>query len=435
LPLAEETSQSRPSFDSLHQYRKPPCGVTIRTARMTRVEPKDLMPHARDGRYPHYTFRIWHGMGVKAWFGMLARNRFAVAPRRLPRIIEICIYSALNSALSAVQRLVYGRRVDRMSIEKPPIFIIGHWRAGTTLLHELLALDEQFTAPTTYECFAPGHFLISSFLVKRLTFFLPDKRPMDDMTVGWDRPHEDDFALLNMGLGSIYEMIAFPNHRPAQRDFIDLVDLPPAQLDAWTKGFVRFLKHVTWRSQREERRRSGIAAKAKQMVLKSPMRTAQIDVLLKLFPDARFIHIVRDPYELFSSTVRLWKTLCRYHGCQIARWDELPDGTPSIEDFVLETFVLLYVKFFEDRSEVSPERICEIRYEDLIREPLDELSRVYNHLGLGGFQTVRKRHEENMSKLYEYRPRRDLPNDVDRTKVARQWSRYIKQYGYDEGTP
>jgi hypothetical protein len=95
------------------------------------------------------------------------------------------------------------------------IFIIGHWRTGTTLLHELLTLDEGFTAPSTIECFAPALCLALGWLLRRLKFFLPANRPMDNMLLGWDQPQEDEFALMNLGLGSPYEAMIFPNHREA----------------------------------------------------------------------------------------------------------------------------------------------------------------------------------------------------------------------------
>src|SRR4029077_5609932 len=82
------------------------------------------------------------------------------------------------------------------------IFIIGHWRTGTTLLYELLTLDQRFIAPTPMECFAPAVCLGFGRVLRWLSFMLPANRPMDNMPVGWDRPQEDEFALMNLGLGS-----------------------------------------------------------------------------------------------------------------------------------------------------------------------------------------------------------------------------------------
>jgi hypothetical protein len=388
------------------------------------------MSQATNNHYPNYAFRPWHGMGAKAWFGLLARNRFAVSARRLPIVAEVSAYSLLNSTLGALERSIFEKRIATTTIDQPPIFIIGHWRAGTTLLHELLTLDERFTAPTTYECFAPGHFIITSWLAKRLTWLLPSRRPMDDIAMGWDRPQEDEFALLNLGVGSFYETIAFPNHRPVRRAFIGLAGLSQTECEAWQKSLVQFLKRVLWRRRKERQQTSGIPLPAPRLVLKSPTHTAQIDTLLKLFPNAQFIHILRDPFELFSSTVRLWQVLCHYHGLQVPRWEGSPAGPPSIENFVLETFEYLYTRFAEHQALIPPERYCEVRYENLIRDPLSELARIYRHLELGSFESVRIRHEAHLGALAQYQSRRDMPDDANHTLVASRWSAYMERFGY-----
>ena len=56
-------------------------------------------------------------------------------------------------------------------------------------------------------------------------------------------------------------------------------------------------------------------------MLKSPTHTARVRTILEVFPDAKFIHIVRDPLVLFPSTVRLWKSLSEVQGFQIPRDD------------------------------------------------------------------------------------------------------------------
>jgi hypothetical protein len=107
------------------------------------------------------------------------------------------VTSVLNSILNLVKTLIFARRIRACVLEEPPIFIIGHWRTGTTFLHELLMLDERFTAPTTLECFAPADCMVLDQLMRHVfNFALPPRRPMDNMLVGWDRPQEDEFALM-----------------------------------------------------------------------------------------------------------------------------------------------------------------------------------------------------------------------------------------------
>ena len=67
-------------------------------------------------------------------------------------------------------------------IPHAPLFIIGHWRSGTTFLHELMYLDKRFVSPTTYQCFAPHHCLLTEGLMNALGgWLMPKQRPMDNI--------------------------------------------------------------------------------------------------------------------------------------------------------------------------------------------------------------------------------------------------------------
>ena len=176
--------------------------------------PGDKPPTTGSKERP-WTPRFWDGMGIRTWLSLVARNRAAISPSRIPMAMAVTTVSTINSLLGIAQWAILGRKIARTEIHDDPIFVIGHWRSGTTLLHELLVLDERHTYSDTYACFAPTHFLVSGWFFRpRCEVLLPSRRPMDNMAAGWDRPQEDEFALCNMGGRSPYLTIAFPN-RPA----------------------------------------------------------------------------------------------------------------------------------------------------------------------------------------------------------------------------
>ena len=296
-------------------------------------------------------------------------NRFAIAPSRIAMALLITVFSAMNSLLGLVQWLLFGRKVAGTEIQGDPIFVIGHWRSGTTLLHELLVLDERHTYSDTFACFCPKHFLVSGWFFRPLLrVLLPARRPMDNMEAGWDRPQEDEFALCNMGSPSPYLTIAFPNRPPQDQEYFDLERLSPQAQERWKRRMVWFLKCVTvWRRKR--------------IVLKSPPHTFRIKVLLELFPNARFVHIIRDPHVIFPSTMKLWKCLHRDQGLQV------PHGE-GLEEHVFETFNRMYEVFERDRRLIAPARLCEVRYEDLVEDPIGQMRAVYERLELGEFDCV-----------------------------------------------
>ncbi len=355
--------------------------------------------------------RFWNGMTPSAWFPLLLRNRFHVSPSRVPMSVILSATAISNWFLWVYQELRFGRKIRRTEIEHDPIFIIGHWRSGTTLLHELLILDPRHTYADTYECFAPNHFLISGWLIRpTIGILLPSRRPIDNMSAGWDRPQEDEFAMCNMGVPSPYLSLIFPNHSPQNQEYFELADVPPEKLALWKRKLLWFLKCITMR-------------RPKRIVLKSPPHTFRIKVLLEMFPRARFIHIIRDPYVVFPSTVNLWKRLSRDQGAQVPRYE-------GLEEHVFDTFTRMYEVFERDRHLIDPARFCEVRYDDLVKDPVGQMRTVYEQLSLGQFEQVMPAFEQYAADKKDYQTNRYEISPETRDEITRRWSSFIERYGY-----
>ena len=358
--------------------------------------------------------RFWDGMSLGPWFSLAAKNHFSFSPSCLPMVAIVSQLSAFNSTLSLMQKAVYGRKINQTKIEKQPIFIIGHWRSGTTLLHELLVLDKQHTFPDTYTCFAPSHFVLSSPVIpKMFGFLMPKQRPMDNVRAGFERPQEDEFAICNLGIPSPYQTIAFPNHEPQCQEFLDLDQVSEEALRQWKQGVEWLLKCLTFKSK-----------EAKRVVLKSPPHTARVRHLLDMFPDARFVHIVRDPYVLFPSTVNLWKRLYRDEGFQRPKYE-------GLEEYVFNTFNQMYTAFERDRGLVPENRFAEVRYEDLVQDIPGQLKRIYQELELDGFDAVEPELQKYANRSKGYKTNRYEISDEIRDQISERWKPYFEKYGYE----
>ena len=357
--------------------------------------------------------RFWDGMCLSGWLRVLVRNRFNVSPRRIAMAVLIVLIGGLNFSLWLIQYVLLGRKIERTEIKDDPIFVIGHWRSGTTLLHELLVLDPRHAFPDTFACFAPNHFLASGWFLKPcLRFLLPARRPMDNMVAGWDHPQEDEFALCNMGIPSPYLTSVFPNRPPQCPEYLDLRGVPAPALDRW-KGALRwFLQCVTLQNP-------------KRIVLKSPPHTCRIRTLLEMFPKAKFVHIVRDPYVIFPSTVNLWKRLYRDEGLQMPTYE-------GLDEHVFTTFTRMYEAFERDRGLLAPGQFCEVRYEQLVAGPIEQMRRVYEDLQLGDFEAVRPAIEKYFAGKKDYKTNRYQMTPELRDEITRRWCTFFKQYGYAE---
>lgn len=357
--------------------------------------------------------RIWEGCDFFGWLRLLARNRFAVEWRYWYIAIIVTIVSFFHMLLRLVQQLWYGRRIARTEIREAPLFILGHWRTGTTLLHELLILDPRHTYPNTYQCLEPNHFLLTEKLItKGLPFLMPSRRPMDNMAAGWDRPQEDEFALCMMGQPSPYLTVAFPNRPPQSPEYLDLEGVPPRALASWKRAFYGFLQKLTFKDPR-------------RLVLKSPPHSCRIKVLLELFPDARFVHIVRNPYVVYPSTVNLWKSLYETHGLQKPRFE-------GLEEHVLSTFVRLYEALDRGKLLVDPSHYFELRYEDLVADPLGQIQTLYEKLNLGDFAPARPQLEAYLARTKGYETNKYQLTPEQRAAVSQRWGPIIRKYGYEE---
>lgn len=362
-------------------------------------------------KFRAWTPRFWHGMNAAGWFSLLARNQFRVTPTRWAMAAIITLITPCNIFFSLLQRARLGRRIAETELAGDPVFVIGHWRSGTTYLHELLVRDPQFTYPNTYDVFAPNHFLTSGAVIKPwVKYLLPATRPMDNVAAGWERPQEDEFALCSLGLRSPYLTIAFPN-RPQDTEYLDMTGVSDAAIAHWKDRFLWFLKCLTIRTP-------------KRIVLKSPPHTARIRVLLEMFPKARFIHIVRDPYVLFPSTINLWSALYRDHGLQAPRFE-------GIEEQVFDTFCRMYEAFHRDRPGIPAGQIADVRYEKLVADPLSELQRIYGELDLGDFEAARAALEPFVSQQREFKTNRYEIAPELRQAISRRWRGYFEQYGYE----
>jgi len=344
---------------------------------------------------------------------LLRRNQFAVGWPCWYEATITTVASAVNSLLKLLQDLWYARRLAQTEITQSPLFILGHWRSGTTHLHELLTLDSRHTFPTNYMCIAPAHFLLTERIARRwFKWIVPKQRPMDNMPLGWDRPQEDEFALCNLGVPSPYRTIAFPNHPPQDREYLDLRQVSLADRESWKRVLLKFLKQITLREP-------------KRIVLKSPTHTSRVRTLLELFPDAKFVHIVRNPYAIFPSTMHLWKSLYTTQGLQRPKF-------AGLQDYVFDTFVAMHERLDEDRKLVPPHQFYELRYEDLIADPLGKMRELYDKLDLGEFDRLLPKLEGYLTEIGDYQPNRFSPDPALCAEITRRWGPQIRQQGYSE---
>ncbi|MES2476136.1 MAG: sulfotransferase [Verrucomicrobiota bacterium] len=352
------------------------------------------------------------GITVGDWLELLRENRFAVDPVYWHRAAFITLTSLFNSLARRQEARQFHDAIAAAQIA-PPIFILGHWRSGTTHLHNLLAQDsDRFAFPNTYQVVNPHSFLTTEAShARRFAWMVPPTRPMDAMEMGFSLPQEDELALSLMCRRSPYLGISFPRAEDDYGRYLDFEGVPEQEITEWKDALILFLKKLTLRHGRT-------------LVLKSPPHTARIRLLLEMFPDARFVHIHRHPYQVFHSSRR-------YH--DTATWFtylQRPDRD-VIDGRILRRYTRLHDAFFAQREAIPEGRFHEMRFDDLERQPEQEMEVLYGALQLGDFETFRPKLRAYLETLKGYQKNQFQPLDeATRAKVAEAWSRSFETWNY-----
>lgn len=360
-----------------------------------------------------YVFPTLQGMTFGDWWSVLRRHRFAVDPRYWPKALMQTALSVSNSLNSRREEKLFGDQVASVRVP-PPVFILGHWRSGTTHLHNLLTLDPRFACPNLLQAYNPLTFLRMEAkmapVADRLTI---RRRPQDDVAVDAGSPTEDEFGLCAMTGFSPYMEWTFPRGAHDYDKYLTFQGVPSSDVARWQAALRLLLKKLTFKYGRP-------------LILKSPPHTARIRLLLETAPDARFIHIHRNPYTVYRSTKHLFKTIAPYLRFQRG-------GSYDTDDRVIGTYTEMYDAYFAERSLIPKERFCEIGFEELERDPVGVIGSVYESLALPGFEGVRPALDTYLVSLAGYRKNAhaELPEPI-RQRIAREWHRSFETWGYDE---
>jgi hypothetical protein len=363
------------------------------------------MKDKKENRHPLF------GTNLKNWLRLLSQNK-GIDRGFYLRALFVSITLVLFLPARLLFRFIYAPRISKTEIKKPPIFIIGHWRSGTTYLHELISNDPQFAYVTLWYTLVPESYLALKGLKKFFSQFLPTKRPMDQIDVDMDSPYEEEAALAALGTLSFFHCFIFPKN--PQRQFKNSVlfeGISKMELECWKESYLNIIKSVSFSNN------------GKQIIIKNPANTSRIKVLLELFPDACFIFIYRNPYKVYASTSKLRKRVLGPFALQRSNPDEL-------EQNIIDNYISLMDSYFKQKELIAPNGLVEIRYEDLVERPLEQIKYIYSKLDLKGFDKAEpmiKKHIESQAgyKTNVYKFYKEIIDIVDKN-----WGFYVKKWGY-----
>jgi len=332
--------------------------------------------------------RYWGRVGL-ALSASLARSPFSLIERGLAPLMH--------------------RRTTEM---QPPIFIVGHWRSGTTHLYNTMAAAGRFGFVPPLATGLPWDMLVLGKLLRPfLAHLLPRERYIDGIPVHLHSPQEDEAAMANMQALSFYHGLYFPRRlRENFRAGVFLDGCTDAEVAQWQRRFRHLLDklHVLNRGRR--------------LLIKNPVYTARVSMLRQMLPGAKFIHVNRDPLRVFTSMRHFYFRLLDVMALQ-------PYDGDMIDELILESYPRMMQSLLDDTAELPSHDYVEISYRDLDEQPLREIERLYEQLGLDGFDADQPAMQRYLESTRGYRKNQfDLSEDL-RRRVEREWAPFIERWG------
>ena len=301
------------------------------------------------------------GISTGKLLWLLRRHGFRVARGRRRDLGQLFFVSLCAGLCNLGDSIRFGRRL-RPAAVPPPLFIVGHWRTGTTLLHKLISLDPALHAPSFFECCVPRGFVSGAgWLKARVARNLPPERPFDSAPFGVDEPFEDEFVMAKEALVSPMLESVFPGSLDYRRHLVP-DSLPEAERCAWERALMDFTRRLT-------------LAHGRRLLLKSPAHSFRIPQLCRLFPGAKFIVLRRAPHDVIASTLKTEALLIQHNALRDM-------GSRPDELWINRRYQLLHKALDEGLRSLPAGDVAEIGYEELCHDPAAAIAKLYSELGL-----------------------------------------------------
>jgi hypothetical protein len=352
------------------------------------------------------------GTTLGKFTGMLARNGISFYPGYLVRLLFLLQNGIWASLFKLNEKWKYKQILEEYPVPTNPIFIIGHWRTGSTFLHQLLNLDNQLAAPSVFQVSIPDSFLVSrKYYEPVMSRMMGAYRPMDRVKLGFNEPQEDEYALLKLAHDSPLEKLVFPDNDEyflnGYKDFYPRKE----HLEEWKKEFMYFLKKLSYQT-------------GKRIVLKNPFHSMRIPLLNEMFPDALFIHIHRHPFEVVPSTLNMWNIVGKQNRLK-RKWKE-----PEIKD-IISLLDRMYNKVQADLLELPKGKWFEVRFGEFEKDPVAQLKKMYEHFNMPFTDEYELGLKEKLLHLKEHKKNKYILSDEHKELIREKLKKHFAYYNYD----
>ena len=314
---------------------------------------------------------------------------------------------------STTERAIMQSRLPAVDQMAPPVFILGHWRSGTTHLYNIMTKSGDWGYVPPVATGLPWDlFGLARIFRPLLEKALPEHRYIDNIPVTPESPQEDEIAVANMSPLSFYHGIYFP------RAFSDFVrrglffdGCSEKEINDWRERFLLLMKRLY------------LYQDEKPLLIKNPVYTGRLSTLRDMFPEAKFIHIHRNPYDVFVSMRNFYAKLLKQFALQ--GYDHV-----DIDETILSVYARMMHALEVDAADMPADHYIELRYADLDIRPLDTVEEVYRTLRLPGFDRARPKFEAYLASVKSFEKNRFSYSDEAAEKVESRLGHFLDKWAY-----
>jgi hypothetical protein len=296
------------------------------------------------------------------------------------------------------------------------VFVLGHWRSGTTFLHNLLSLHPYYAYPNQFQVSKPFTFLHREKVVEKVFSEKESrKRAMDNVEVNFHTPGEDESALAVGSIRSPYIGWTFPKNHLFYERFLSMQDVSKEEMQEWQEFFVYFLRKLSLRYN------------GAPLIMKSPTHTARIPILLRMFPTAKFIHLHRNPYIVYQSTEKFYReALPGYHL-------QRPGNNETNHEIIVRLYKNMYRSYFDHYQEIPDNQFIEISYDELVMNPFETIQKISEKIDLGKSEEFDRSLQEYILKNKNYKKNKypEIDLKLKRT-IYEQFRESFERWNYPQ---
>ncbi|MTJ35856.1 sulfotransferase [Dolichospermum sp. UHCC 0260] len=340
------------------------------------------------------------GISLSNWVRLLIENQ-GVDRKFFEKAFYVSSESCKTLPLRVLESLKYEEKINNCEVKNPPIFILGYFRSGTTYFNRLMAKDKNLGYITRAQVNTGSSeiYLASDKVVQqRASATFPLAKEIDSVILQADDPGEEEWALANSFPYTYAVGFYFPrNFRKAVSQALFLEDTDNRIKNQWKESYQRLIKKIT------------LGVQGKRLILKNPPNTGRIKTLLELFPDGKFIHLMRDPFKVYASNLNMRKKYFPLYGFQTI-------SEAEISEDILWSYQKIMGKFLEDKNTIPPENLIEIKYENFLGNEMEYMEAIYRQFDIAGFEEASPTFREHISEEKEQYLRfksQNKPNPLD----------------------